>query len=84
MGVLLGGCYGNIPDGVPGVVEVWQDGVDAGVMGGDRIVVGEGRDGVKLERGEGRRGGGGGGERGRTCEGQQCPIKYYVHRTLSL
>ena len=48
VGILFGGCYGNIPDGVPGVVEVWQDGVDAGVMGGDRIVVGEGRDGVKL------------------------------------
>ena len=48
MGVLLGGCHGNIPDGAPGMIDVWEDRVGAGVMGRDGVVVGEGREGVSL------------------------------------
>ena len=48
VGVLLGGCHGNIPDGAPGMIKVWEDRVGAGVMGGDSVVVGEGRKGVSL------------------------------------
>ena len=32
------------------MVEVWEDRVGAGMMGGDGIVVGEGREGVSLVR----------------------------------
>ena len=32
------------------MVEVWEDRVGAGVMGGDCVVVGEGREGVSLVR----------------------------------
>ena len=50
VGVLLSGCHGNIPDGAPGMIEVWEDRVGARVMGGDGVVVGEGGEGVSLVR----------------------------------
>jgi len=75
VGVLLGGCHGNIASAVPRVVQLWKDGVDAGVMGRDCIVIGEGRDGVMLEG----VGGGGRGEGGRGWEGGSA-MPYNVNK----
>jgi len=67
VGVLLGGCHGNIASAVPGTVQLWKDGVDARVMGRHCIVIGEGRDGVLLEGG------------GRGWEGGGSAMSYNVN-----